>query len=537
MKHKTDHVKLNPYCMGFAEWKDNCRNYSIFAQDPSADIYTNELYAGYIQGKLQGTDAVKAARNNAWHNTYLCDASSPDKRFPKEFDPSKEELQQTEKVLQRNYRFLYGWLEQNDSRIAQSIRRLLFRMYGIYEGVSREEPTSATFDTLHPDRLNFNLSCGDSPLSFGDLYFINAQSDLFDALSSSSKESQRGIYTSDHCSAFVKRTNDDIYWTHNTWAGFLCQSLTVSYTIGTDFITQNAYCPGQFGSNMDFGFNGQGICFNETTHRSSYIQSKIEGIWLCWRAAAAEMFSKSIDDFYAYIAVDNTGTYLNGYMLIDAKTNETALLEMSYKRFVLFRSNGETLTVKDSTGIDVTEDDYDLHLITPDHILGVNYPVSKSVAYDLQSTDNRPMRRIQLYHQIQSVTDMESAKALITYVGDDEPLSVYGRWDLGYGTTEYPKIIPDGAVDAKVFSANAVRELIRKMSFLPDKAGALTSFWMLYGTPKINGKPFIWSESQWAHYKKSQDRDFVPDRLEGAWNETKLFMGVKQQGSEKERSI
>ncbi|MEG2124127.1 MAG: hypothetical protein RRZ63_09910 [Clostridium sp.] len=51
---------------------------------------------------------------------------------------------------------------------------------------------------------------------------------------------------------------------------------------------------------------------NETTHRYSRNESRTDGVWMCWRAAAAEMFAESIDDFYRYITVDNTGTYLNG---------------------------------------------------------------------------------------------------------------------------------------------------------------------------------------------------------------------------------
>lgn len=520
--------KLNDYCIGFAELKDNCWNYSIIANDPRVDIFNNEYNAGYIQGKLQGKKAIKAARNNTWNNTYLCDTSEPDKKFPKNIDPSKDELEIVAKRLDSNFRYLLGWIEGNETNeVALHIKRLAIRMLGIYDGaVGIEFLQHICSDTLKPDCLEFELAYGDEPLTFGDIYLINAQSDLFDALASSSKESCRGLHKSDHCSAFVKRTADgDIYWTHNTWAGFLCQSHTISYAICGDFVTQNAYCPGQFGSNMDFGFNGHGICFNETTHRYSHTEVK-EGIWICWRAAAAEMFAKDINDFYRHLTIDNTGTYLNGYMLIDANTKETALIEMSYQRFVLFYSkDGKNLKVTDSVlGGDKDGKSYDQHLITPDYILGVNYPISKNVAYDLESTDNRPMRRIQFFNQIGGVKDMDTAKNLITYVDNDNPLSIYGRWDLGRGVTEYPKTIPDGAVDAKVYSANEVERLLKELKYIPNERGGKTAFWMLYGTPKIDGKPFIWSESQWAEYKKGQDKDMVPDRLEGAWNKTKLFM-------------
>lgn len=519
---------LNDYCQGFAEKKDNCWNYSIYANDNSVDVFTNEYYAGFIQAKLQGCTTIMAARNNVWNNAFLTDTSAPSDKFPKEFDPNADELRKAGKCLQANYCSLFTWVKDNETEaVAHNIKRLMFRMLGIYDGcVYNEVQKDASMDRLNPNKMSpscFELGYNIQVPSFADIYLINAQSDMFDAISTS-KEGRRWLHKPDHCSAFLKRTNDDIYWTHNSWCGFLSQSHTISYYICGDFVTQNCYCQGQFGSNMDFGFNKNGVCFNETTHRCSYNEPKVNGIWICWRAAAAEMFAKDIDDFYRHMTIDNTGTYLNGYMLIDTKTNETALLEMSYKRFVLFRSDGKTLTATDSMGAQVTEKDYDSHLITPQYILGVNYPVSKLVAYDLESTDNRPMRRVQFFDRIGDICNMETTKDLITYVDNNNPLSIYGRWDLGKGITEYPKTIPDGAVDAKAYSANAVKRILSNLKFIPNEKSYKTSFWMKYGTAKINDKAFDWSASQWAKFKESQSIDEVPDVLDGEWNETKLFM-------------
>lgn len=167
-------------------------------------------------------------------------------------------------------------------------------------------------------------------------------------------------------------------------------------------------------------------------------------------------------------------------------------------------------------------------LITPEYIFGVNFPVSKAVAEDLQSTDNRPMRRVQFKEQIGSVQTINDAKALITYVGKDssgkqEPLSIFGRWDLGYGTTEYPKTVPDGSVDAKACSVKKVCKLLSELKYIPDADSTKASFWMRFGTPEIEGKPFIWDESVWNQYW-DEDKSCVPNRLDGSWHETKLFM-------------
>ena len=145
---------------------------------------------------------------------------------------------------------------------------------------------------------------------------------------------------------------------------------------------------------------------------------------MCWRSALAEMFSTSIQDFYDYVSIDNTGTYLNGYMVIDAKRGEIGLVEMSYRRFVLFISDGKELKVTDSTGVVPTRKDYDTHLISPNHIFGINMAISKGVTYDLETIDTRPMRRVQFYERIGMVKCIETAKNLITFNQDREPLSI-----------------------------------------------------------------------------------------------------------------
>jgi len=126
--------------------------------------------------------------------------------------------------------------------------------------------------------------------------------------------------------------------------------------------------------------------------------------------------------------------------------------------------------------------------------------------------DNRPARRPQFLARIAGVHDVESAKALITYTDPANPLSIYGRWDLGYGLTPAPKTVPDGSCDAKVVTASQVRQAFKLKGVL-DRGAGTTAFWMKYGTAEINGEPFVWSTSQWA----GQKLRFVPDRVAGDW--------------------
>ena len=525
---------LDEYTTGFAQCIDNNWNYAIYAQNPNVSIYQNEYNAGYVQGKVQTGEVILATRNNSWKNFLI--GATPQDALSVEVLP--QYLEACGKAVIENYNYTYDYVSTHtDGKHIEKIIRLMFRQLGIYDGAAGNEPRkNVTIDML--DLNNYPaeqrvLGNGTTPLTLLDVIFINSQYDLFDCVGD-----QIGLVMGygtakkltskdkpDHCTAFTKVMPDgNVFWTHNSWCCFWSQSCAITYVIGDDFVTQNANCQGQFGSNTDFGFNGNGIGFNETTHVDLYDKTKIKGIWLTYRSAAAEQFARTIDEFYDIISIDNTGSYLNGYHLVDANTGEIGLVEMSYNRFVLFKSDSKTLTLKDSTGYEPCRLDYDHHLISPTHIFGVNQPIYWWVGYELESMNLRPMRRNQLWDRIDTVQDMESCKALITYTEDREPLSIYGRWDLGYGTTEMPRTRPDGSVDAKAFSTEMIKEVLNNLSRKPSINGEKTSFWMKYGTAVIRHQPFIWSESQFADMKESEDVDFVPDALDGQWNRVKMFM-------------
>jgi hypothetical protein len=524
---------LDEYTCGFAQCVDNNWNYAIYAQNPDVSIFQNEYNAGYVQGKVQTGKMILATRNNSWFNFLV--GSTPQDAISIEIKP--EYLQAAGETVAQNYNYLCDLAErEKDDPKMQKILRLMFRQLGIYEGAVGAEPRK----TVSQEDLRLSsfpaeqsvLGAYETPLTFLDVIFINTQYDLFDCIGdkiglvmgygTAKKRPETKRYS---CTSFTKITPDhNVFWTHNSWCCFWAQSCAVTYCIGSDFVTQNANCLGQFGSNTDFGFNGNGIGFNETTHVDLYNEPKVNGIWLAYRSAAAEQFARNIDEFYDFCSMDNTGTYLNGYHIIDSNTREIGLLDMSYNRFVLFKSDGKNITMKDSTGYVPTHLDYDHHLITPTHIFGVNQPVSWWVGYELESMNLRPMRRNQLWDRIDTVTDMESAKDLVTYTEDREPLSVYGRWDLGYGTTEMPRVRPDGSVDAKAFSAEMIKEVLASLSRKPSLNGDKRSFWMKFGTAHVRHLPFIWSESQFASLKGKEEEDCVPDALDGKWDRVKMFM-------------
>lgn len=539
---------LNEYTKGYSQCIDNNWNFAIYAQDPTVSIYQNEYNAGYVQGKIQGNAMIKATRNNTWRWYVLDEGPGANS-----VTPPAGAVEQAVKALTDNYNYMTDYVEKNQGdRHIQGLIRLMYRMLGIYHGAADKEALKdVTFDNLKmsnmsPDELKMNS--GDDPLTFIDIYFINAQMDLWDAIGKElgidfnaveksdkehtlqTKDDLERMAKNDHlkpgrCSGFVTHLdNGEILWAHTSWCCFFAQSCAVTYVIGEDFLTQNSFCPGQFGSNTDFGFNGHGIGFNETTETYFYNESKTLGLWLTWRAAAAEAFATSIDDFYDYVTLDNTGTYLNAYMLVDAYRGEFGLIDMSYARFALFKGDGKNLTVKDSTGYEPNFLDYDSHMISASHVLGCNIPVYKRIWRELQTIDGAPKRRYQLYRHIGGVRTMDDAKHLITYNGDLEPISIAGRWDKNYGTSEFLRYQPHGAIDSKVFGTEEIKKVLASLSMKPSKDGAKTSFWMRFGSVKLDGTPFIWSESIWAKFKQPEEVDFIPDAIDGAWNKVKLFM-------------
>ena len=129
-----------------------------------------------------------------------------------------------------------------------------------------------------------------------DVYYINAY-DLGDILAHSKEEGKPAAHP-EKCSAFLKRTGKEIILTHNSWMGFLSQTMNMTLAINNDLMTVNAATPGLIGSATDFGFNNKGMMFNETTHRMDRSEVKRDGLWIFWRAALAEQFSSSIDDFF-----------------------------------------------------------------------------------------------------------------------------------------------------------------------------------------------------------------------------------------------
>ena len=486
---------------GHIEVTDHILNLSIVSNDPNT--YKAEYEAGFIQGKLQ-KDQIIATRDNLWDSAFLTDQSPT---FVKKIPPSAQEIEAAKAALLANYNYTLAYVQKTtDKKLQTRLQRLMYRLLGIYHGAKLKTPAVLKFgNDAFPLASYFSkeemvLAYETPALTFMDIYFINGFMDLFDVLDSEHLPK---------CSAFVKKTGDDIFITHNSWMSFLDQSGAATYYINGDYLTVNTAFPGFIGSATDFGYNNKGIMFNETTHHATFTKPKTNALWMYLRGTLAEQFAGSLDEFYELVSLEASGTYMNGYMIVDTKTKEIGIVEMSYKNFVYFKPDGakgyQVITKPEGLS-----KEYDKKLLQPDYILGVNYPISKQIANDLKAIDNRPLRRIQFIAQIGGVKDIESAKKLITYTAPDEPLSIYGRWDLGYGTTPTPRTLPDGAADAKAVSAK-MTSYVSSLKGVLDLKSKNRAFWMKLGSAKIKGKPFIWSQSKW----KGQKLRDVPDAIDG----------------------
>ncbi len=487
---------LGPGASGVSEVVNNIANLTVVSND--ANDLKAEYQAGFVQGHLEGT-AIRSARDNALEFWGL---------------PTSE-MAAVNSLLTANYDFMIDYLQTNAGTVAgHQLTRLLFRMLGIYHGATLSQPQELDFSgTWLPASSTFQaselvLGYQTTALTFIDLYFVNAQMDVTDAYYSgtgSLKSTPKHLRKYDvlSCSAFVKRTADDVIIAHTSWTSFLAQTKSLTVAVNGDMVTLNAITPGQISSGMDFGYNNKGMMFNETTHAYNYTAAKTNAIWIFWRAALAEQFSGSIDEFFEDISLDNSGTYLNGYMLVDAKTQETGLIDMSYQTFVLFRSTGGPYTYTTKPAGLTT--DYDAVMLTPEYIMGYNYPVSLLVRSELQSSYDSPHRG-QLQQLLPGVTDLNSARTVITYHDPAVPGSIFGRFDK----TAHPS--PSGSIDAKVANAGMARAFMQ-LSGTIDMSVTANGYWMLFGTAHLDGVPFIWSRSPWSGWSHPD----VPDAVDGTF--------------------
>lgn len=499
---------LNSNASGVIETVNNAVNLTVVSNNPV--VLKAEYEAGFVQGHLQAS-SIPNARDNIWPSYY--NGNVP---------PTSSDINKVNQLLNQNYSFFINYLSTStETQAVANLKRLLFRMLGIYHGATRSQPVALDFSGKWLPDLNYfstaEMNVGyRTPLTFADVYFVNSANDLGDVLPPSWGPN-RGKKNQTHCSSFMKRVAGDIVMAHNSWFSFEDMSMTMTFNVNGNMFTLNAWTPGQIGSVTDFGYNKHGIMFNETTDWYGYTQPVGQGLWVFWRAALAEEFATSIDDFYHYMTLDNTGTYQSSWQVADIKTGEMAVIDSSYRYFLFARSNGGNYTVTSKpSGANLS---YDTEMLTPNYLLGYNHSPFPQIRNDSDDlTPGTPNRALQMKTLIPQVVDIASGKSVITYNTDDQPWdSIFGRFDLVTPTNPTPDFF--GAIDAKVVTGSMVRSFMNLQGVL-DINWNNPAYWMRYGTPSVNGKPFIWSQSPWPNMPHFG----VPDVVDGAWNRVNLHM-------------
>ena len=502
----TDSLRLDDRAGGMLEFYGNFYNLSVASHDPNP--YRAEYRAGWVQGKLS-RGLVPAARDNTLEGA-VREAGLPVELI----GPLKWIV---ELVLTVNLDYTLDWVERcPDPGVREKMCCLIYRMLGIARGASGEGPQETRFDGEEILDLDFfqghglELSYGQDEVSFQDIHFLNAATDLVDLASVLLPVGA----LADRCSAFIVRTGTDLILAHTTWTLYsLSLPMRVNLRVNGEYLSAQAMAPGLLASATDFGYNGHGLIFNETTvTQQERARPQVGALWTCWRAALAETYARSLEEFFDYLSLENSGTYMNGYQIAEADTKRFGLVEMDETRFTFFRpreEGGYEVVCRP----DCATQEYDQTMLTPDTLIGFNFPVSHAVRESLHypaDPASRDARYGQFLERIDTVTDLASARALITFHDPRVPRSIYSRWDR---VESHPR--PGGAVDAKVVSASLLLPYLQGAGALEPGFwwGRSDSCWMKFGPPYEEIGAFVWSESPWKDWR----HDLLPDRMAGDW--------------------
>jgi len=331
--------------------------YNLSIVSSNENNYKAEYQAGFIHGHLL-KDLILSARDNFWDVAYYVDPAHHT------IPPAPKEIKLAKDILEANYNYTTTTFFSKQTPLLQSqMLRLFFRLLGVYHGTKDAQPSELDFSGNWVPTLDYftakelELGYETAAVTFLDVYFVNVGADYLDAVAPTGPM--------ERCTAFVYKTDDDIFVSHNSWFIFLDQSMGLSYYINGDFFTMNSVMPGMISSEASFGYNNKGIMFNATTIDATYSQAKTDRLWMFWRETLATQFADSMDTFYDFISLEASGTYMNSYMVVDVNEMEIGLIEMSYDTFFYFKPDGssgyDVITSKSGISTEYDEETLTLH--------------------------------------------------------------------------------------------------------------------------------------------------------------------------------
>lgn len=177
--------------------------------------------------------------------------------------------------------------------------------------------------------VGFNLRAdaiadADDRLSFFDVFQLNLNCEVGDIEGAADANSPRARDVSldpEKCSALIKATDEDIFFSHVTWSGldFLVGRQYKTYAMETTLsLTGSA---GVIASGDDFQISSNGIAAQETTtafyNKSLFASIKPETVSQFMRGVLASFLAKSAKEWTELFKMEHSGTYCNQWQALD----------------------------------------------------------------------------------------------------------------------------------------------------------------------------------------------------------------------------
>lgn len=184
------------------------------------------------------------------------------------------------------------------------------------------------------DGYNSAATAGLGQFSFKDIFKMNFAYEIgdviehFAALADPTSASRLSIARAQairgqHCSALIKVTDDDIFFSHDTWSTYT--NLLRQYkTYGMETVVTFSGYAGQIASGDDWYMTSNGLAVQETTN--GYYFPSLAAMYVLpdsvsefLRVMVANFVATNGSEWARHFSTQNDGAYCNSYMVLDGK--------------------------------------------------------------------------------------------------------------------------------------------------------------------------------------------------------------------------
>lgn len=200
--------------------------------------------------------------------------------------------------------------DQSSDPFWYQVELILRQVEGLTAGYNNATSSNITF--LQMFIISFGAEVGD---------VVTALQVQSGAVKRNTLLDRRGVNS--HCSALIKVTHDDLFMAHDTWNSFygLQWRMYKVYEFQTT-VTMSGYVA-SVASGDDWYMTSNELTIQETTNivwnSSLYVNVVPETVSEFIRVMTATYLATSGEEWTAYFARENSGTYNNQYMVVDMK--------------------------------------------------------------------------------------------------------------------------------------------------------------------------------------------------------------------------